>query len=191
MTPLNRCSLQRFGACWIKPLIGTVGVVELLHTMQGSGKLSTLARAIGELGRIVKTLYVLHYLDDEHYRRRILIQLNRGKGRHRLARVLFHGQRGELRQRYREGQEDQLGSLGLVLNTIILWNTRYLDAALSHLRSDGTEVNDADVVRLSPLSNAHIHVQGRYHFTKQEAARHGRLRPLTTPDPIDLGSQDR
>lgn len=171
--------------------LGTVGVVELLRTMQGSGKLSTLARAIGELGRIVKTLYVLHYLDDEHYRRRILIQLNRGKERHRLARVLFHGQRGELRQRYREGQEDQLGSLGLVLNTIILWNTRYLDAALSHLRSDGTEVNDADVVRLSPLSNAHIHVQGRYHFTMQEAARHGRLRPLTTPDPIDLGSQDR
>ncbi len=22
MTPLNRCSLQRFGACWIKPLVG-------------------------------------------------------------------------------------------------------------------------------------------------------------------------
>jgi hypothetical protein len=21
MTPLNRCSLQRFGACWIKPLL--------------------------------------------------------------------------------------------------------------------------------------------------------------------------
>jgi TnpA family transposase len=36
--------------------------------------------------------------------------------RHRLARKLFYGQRGELRQRYREGQEDQLSALGLVLN---------------------------------------------------------------------------
>jgi len=39
---------------------------------------------------------------------------NRGEGRHSLARAIFHGQRGELRQRYREGQEDQLGVLGLV-----------------------------------------------------------------------------
>jgi chromosome segregation and condensation protein ScpB len=44
--------------------------------------------------------------DDEAYRRRILVQLNRGEGRHQLARIVFHGKRGELRQRYREGQED-------------------------------------------------------------------------------------
>jgi hypothetical protein len=30
---------------------------------------------------------------------------------------------GELRQRYREGQEDQLGALGLVVNMIVFWNT--------------------------------------------------------------------
>ena len=32
-------------------------------------------RAIAELGRIAKTLYLLAYLDDEPYRRRILTQL--------------------------------------------------------------------------------------------------------------------
>jgi len=26
-------------------------------------------------------------------------------------------------QRYREGQEEQLGALGLVMNAIVLWNT--------------------------------------------------------------------
>ena len=62
--------------------------------------------ALQELGRLVKTLYLLRFIDDEGYRRRILIQLNRGEGRHQLARVIFHGRRGELRQRYREGQED-------------------------------------------------------------------------------------
>lgn len=59
-------------------------------------------------------------------------QLNHHEGRHALARVVFHGQRGELRQRYRQGQEDQLGALGLVVNAIVLWNTIYLDAALAH-----------------------------------------------------------
>ena len=46
-------------------------------------------------------------------------QLNRGEDRHKLARAVFHGKRGELRQRYREGQEDQLGALGLVVNIIM------------------------------------------------------------------------
>ena len=31
--------------------------------------------------------------------RRILVQLNRGEGRHQLARTVFHGKLGELRQR--------------------------------------------------------------------------------------------
>ena len=37
----------------------------------------------------------------------------------------------------REGQEDQLCALGLVLNAIILWNTIYMDAALDQLRGEG------------------------------------------------------
>jgi TnpA family transposase len=53
----------------------------------------------------------------------MLTPLNRGEGRHSLAREVFHGRRGELRQRYREGQEDQLGALGLVVNVLVLWNT--------------------------------------------------------------------
>jgi TnpA family transposase len=56
-------------------------------------------------------------------RRRTLNQLNRGEDRHKLARAVFHGRRGELRQRYREGQEDQLSALGVVVNIIVLWNT--------------------------------------------------------------------
>ena len=51
----------------------------------------------------------------------------------------------------RRGQEDQLGALGLVLNVIVLWNTIYMDAALSQLRTEGYSVRDEDVARLSPL----------------------------------------
>ena len=92
----------------------------MIRGLQGGGRPSTLGRAIGELGRVAKTLYLLSYLDDEAYRYRILIQLNRGESRHGVARVIFHGQRGELRQRYREGQEDQLGALSSVVNAVVL-----------------------------------------------------------------------
>ena len=128
---------------------------------------------------------LLHYISDPAYRRRSLTQLNRGEGRHRRARVVFHGQRGELRQRYRQGQEDQLGALGLVVNSIVLWNTIYRDRARTHLRTDGYALQDADIARRSPLGNAHLNVLGRYSFTLAEPLLRGEWRPFRQPDQDD------
>ncbi|MBF0333487.1 MAG: Tn3 family transposase, partial [Alphaproteobacteria bacterium] len=156
----------------------------LMRTLQTNDRPTRLARALEELGRIIKTLYLLAYIDDEAYRRRILTQLNRGEGRHQLARVVFHGKRGELRQRYREGQEDQLGALGMVVNAIILWNTIYMDVAIDQLRSEGFDVREDDVARLSPLAHEHINMLGRYAFTLPELVARGELRPLRSPNAL-------
>jgi len=153
----------------------------LTRTLQTNDRPTRLARGLQELGRLVKTLYLLRYIDDEQYRRRILVQLNRGEGRHQLARIIFHGKRGELRQRYREGQEDQLGALGIVVNLVVLWNTIYMDAALDQLRAEGHEVLAEDVARLSPLSFKHINMLGRYAFTLPDTVARGELRPLRNP----------
>jgi TnpA family transposase len=158
--------------------LGLVQAGGLMRTLQTNDRPTRLARALEELGRIIKTLYLLAYIDDEAYRRRILNQLNRGEGRHQLARVVFRGKRGELRERYREGQEDQLGALGLVVNAIILWNTIYMDAVLNQLRAEGFDVRDEDLARLSPLGHEHINMLGRYAFTLPEPVARGELRPL-------------
>ena len=161
--------------------LGTVPAAGLMRTLQIRDRPTRLARALEELGRLVKTLYLLRFIDDETYRRRILVQLNRGEGRHQLARIVFHRKRGELRQRYREGQEDQLGALGLVVNVIVLWNTIYMDAALNQLRAEGYDVQDEDVARLSPLGSDHINMLGRYTFILPDAVAQGQLRPLRDP----------
>jgi TnpA family transposase len=161
--------------------LGMVSATDIMRTLSPGDKPSVLGRAIGELGRIAKTLYLLNYVDDEAYRRRILTQLNRGEGRHALARVTFHGQKGELRQRYREGQEDQLSALGLVVNASILWNTYYMDAALTSVRLEQS-VSQEDIARLSPLCHAHINMLGRYQFSLPLSVIEGKMRPLRDPN---------
>ena len=158
--------------------LGTVSASEIMRTLHLGQNPSTLSKAVGELGRIAKTLYLLAYIDDDAYRRRILTQLNRGESRHSVARAIFHGQRGELRQRYRDGQEEQLGALGLVLNVIVLWNTLYLTEVLDYLRSNGVDVDPHDVSRLSPLKHKHINMLGRYQFALSESIKKGHLHPL-------------
>ena len=154
----------------------------IMRTLQIGDQPTQLALALADLGRIDKTIHVLNYIDDENRRRATLQQLNRTESRHSLARDVFHGKRGELRQRYREGQEDQLGALGLVVNTIVLWNTIYMDAALAEIRREETmAVLDEDVARLSPFAHDHINLLGRYNFAIPEAVTRGELRPLRKP----------
>lgn len=85
--------------------------------------------------------------------------------------------------------EDQLGSLGLVLNAVVLWTTRYIDAAVVQLRAEGHEVRDEDIARLSPLKHRNLNVLGRYSFTASTPAS-GALRPLRDPEAAELDDEE-
>ncbi|MGJ3572966.1 Tn3 family transposase, partial [Klebsiella pneumoniae] len=52
--------------------LGTIHASELIRSLLRSTRPSGLAQAIMEVGRVNKTLYLLNYIDDEDYRRRIL-----------------------------------------------------------------------------------------------------------------------
>lgn len=159
--------------------LGMVPAMGIMRTLQVDEHQTSLAQAIAEIGRIDKTIHTLNFIDDEARRRGTLLQLNLGEGRHALARDVFHGKRGELFQRYREGQEDQLSALGLVVNMIVLWNTLYMDAVLTQLRREGYPVRPEDEIRLSPFGHEHISMLGRYSFSVPESVARGELRPLT------------
>ena len=124
-------NLERVRECWADMLrvagslsTGAVRAYDLMRMFSRDGHPFGLGRAFAEYGRIAKTVHLLSFIDvDDSYRRRTSRQLTISEGRHQLGRKIFHGQRGQLRQAYREGQEDQLGALGLVLNAVVLWNT--------------------------------------------------------------------
>ena len=183
----QRISLDRIAPYWddVMRLVGSlklgrVSAMSIMRTLQVDDSPTHLAQAVAEIGRIDKTIHTLNFIDDETRRRSTLQQLNLGEGRHSLARDVFHGKRGELYQRYREGQEDQLSALGLVVNMIVLWNTIYMDAVLDQLRAEGFSVLPEDEARLSPFGHEHINMLGRYSFAVPEAVARGELRPLRT-----------
>lgn len=92
-------------------------------------------------------------------------------------------------QAYRDGMEDQLGALGLVLNAIVLWTTRYIDAAATQLKAEGHELREEDMARLSPLKHRNLNLLGRYSFTASTPPA-GALRPLRDPEVAGLEEED-
>lgn len=165
--------------------LGHVSASDLMRSLFRKNKPSGLAKALMNLGRIIKTLYLLNYIDSEEYRRHILIQLNKGESRHSLARTVYHGRRGEIYEKYREGQEDQLNALGLATNAIVLWNTLYMQAALDYLRAQGEVIKEEDEARLSPLGRKHINFLGHFSFMLPKVVTEGQLRPLNVAENLE------
>ncbi|NUW07418.1 Tn3 family transposase [Streptomyces sp. CAI-21] len=155
---------------------GAVRAYDVIRMLSRDGRPTPLGDAIAHYGRIAKTLHILRLADEPGYRRQIKVQANLQEGRHALARKIFHGRAGQLYQRYQDGMEDQIGALGYVLNALVLFNTRYMDAAVTQLRADGFDVRDEDVARLSPFVRHHVNVLGRYSFQLPDLP--GGLRPL-------------
>ena len=114
---------------------------------------------------------MLGYVDSKETDAAPFTQLNRQESRHRLARRVCHGDRGEIRKAYRQEQEEQLGALGLTIQ-----------AALDQLTHEGWDMSQADIARVSPLAFKHINFLGRYAFDLPQAIAEGALRPLRNPN---------
>ena len=113
------------------------------------------------LGRLERTLFTLDWIEDPELRRGTSRELNKGKSRNSLARAVFIHRLGEIRDRTYENQQHRASGLNLLVTAIILWNTRYLDRAITALRAV-EEVPDEILAHLSPLGWEHVNLTGDY-----------------------------
>ena len=161
--------------------IGWVTASLFIGKLQAYPRQNALARALQEYGKLIKTIFVLRYVESEDYRRRIKTQLNKGEALHALRRLLFFGNEGKIRGKQEEAQTNQAGCLNLLTNAAIVWNTVYMAKVLEALREQSYDVDEDDLRRLSPARYEHINPYGKYRFELDKALPHGHLRPLREP----------
>ncbi len=137
-----------------------------------------LLRTLQEYGRLVKTNFILRYLNSEDYRRRINTQLNKGEKLHDLRRFLFFAHLGLIRHQQDENLANQSACLTLVTNAVVAWNTIYMQAVIEQLSVEGLKIDETDFVHLSPARYEHINPYGRYEFDVAKTFSRQELRPL-------------
>lgn len=102
-----------------------------------------------------------------------------------LALNICHGKKGTIHHAYWDGMEE-LGSLGLVVNAVVLWT---IDAAVAGFRREGTNIRDEDVARVCLPNHKNWNVVlGRYSFTTSQPG--DGLQPLRDPDAVGLDEDD-
>ena len=140
----------------------TVAPSMILKRLSASSKSSELAKALRELGRIERTLFLIEWYSSPGLRRRCQTGLNKGEAAHKLKRADFFHERGEIRDRSFDSQAFRASDLNLVVSAIVYWNTAYLSKATAHLRQRGRNIPDDLLKHVSPLSWEHINLIGIY-----------------------------
>jgi TnpA family transposase len=161
--------------------LGWVTASLFISKLQAYPRQNSLTRALQEYGRLIKTIFILHYLQSEEYRRRINAQLNKGEALHALRRFLFFANEGKVRRKDAEEQLNQASCLNLMTNAVVAWNTIYMMAALDALTAEGYAVEGDDLVHLSPARYEHINPYGKYRFELGAEWSRTTLRPLRHP----------
>ena len=155
---------------------GTVSASLMLRKLGAYPRQNGLARALRELGRLQRTQYILDWLNNPDLRRRTTAGLNKGEARNALARAVFFNRLGEIRDRSFEHQRYRASGLNLVTAAIVLWNTVYLERAITTLSAQDPTLDLTLVQHLSPLGWEHINLTGNY--TWRNPIKPGRYRTL-------------
>jgi TnpA family transposase len=161
--------------------LGWVTASLFISKLKSFPQQNELTSSFAEYGRMIKTIFILHYLMNQPYRRKINSQLNKGERLHDLRRFLFFAHQGAIRQRHEEELTNQASCLNLITNAVVTWNTLYMEAAINQLRSEGSQISDEDINRLSPTRYEHVNPYGIYPFDIEKESKRRSLRPLRKP----------
>jgi TnpA family transposase len=134
--------------------------------------------ALRELGRIERTLFILVWPQRVELLRRVHTGLNKGEARNSLARAVFFYRLGEIRDRSFEHQQYRASGLTLVTAAIALWNTVYLERAVTALRENGHAFDPVLRKHLSPLGWGHLNLTGDYQWRNTAKLGKSKFRPL-------------
>lgn len=163
---------------------GHVAPSAMLKKLSAYERQNRLDLALQECGRIVRTLFMIDWLETPELRRRCHAGLNKSEQRHFLAGQVCTYRQGRLADRSREALEYRASGLNLVIAAIVHWNSTYMADAADYLRSSGVPMTDALLAHTSPVGWEHIAFSGD--FLRDRAAV-----PLTARRPLNLARDRR
>ena len=141
---------------------------ELFRRLNSYSKQHALYRALKSFGQIIKSIFILRYLDDVPLRQAIEHQLSKIEQSHRFTRAVSVGSPREFVQTEKQEQEIAEACRRLVKNSIICWNYLYLSQKNADCDNHDREVLLEAVTNGSVISWRHVNLLGEYDFSDEK-----------------------
>jgi TnpA family transposase len=121
-------------------------------------------RANRDLGRLLKTEFLLGYLSEPQLRSRIRRGLLKVEQLHALARDVYYGRRGRINARELHEQMNSCSCLTLILACVIYWQAKEISRVVRWCqpKDDEEKIDVALLKYVSPIEWANVILYGQY-----------------------------
>lgn len=160
---------------------GRVTASLFISKLQAYPRQNNLTYVLQAYGQLIKTNFILRYLQSQPLRRRIHGQLNKGEEMNGLRAWLCFGSEGIIRRQQQEEQTESARCLTIVTSCVLLWNTVYIQDVLRQLQKEGYPIDEAHFEYLSPGRFEHVNRLGKYSFSTPALFDSTHRRPLRNP----------
>ncbi len=148
---------------------GTVMPSTILRKLGNYSRKNRLYQVFRELGRVVRTRFLLRYISDRPLRQQITASTNKVETYHDFQQWIRFGNEGLLAENDPIEMEKHLKFTQLVANAVMLSNVLDMSAAIRQLMATGYLVTTQAVAELSPYLRQHIHRYGEWSVNLADA----------------------
>jgi TnpA family transposase len=137
---------------------------QIVSKLSAYKKLNPTLKALIAFDEIIKTDYLLDYIDNKEVREVVQGSLNRGESYHQLSATIAKVSGGRMLNGKTEIELDiNAESIRLIANAVIFYNATILSALHQHYRTVNPE-KAKEILRFSPVAWQHINFIGKYEF---------------------------
>jgi len=157
---------------------------QLLKRLSSYSRQHPLYRALKAFGQIIKTIYILQYIDDLLLRQAVEKQLNKMESANKFEKAVFYGNNQEFQQETKEEQLIAEGCKRLIANAIICWNYLYISQKLADVKTeDEQKILISRIKQGSIITWQHINLHGEFDFSDENIRNSF---PFSLPKILDL-----
>ena len=149
----------------------------ILQKINSYNRDNGIAKGLKEIGRILKTKYILEYFSNKELQKEVQRILNKGESINSVGRLIFFGKHGRLNESTIEKQLEKVSCLNILISILVVWNSRYLEKVYGVVKTE--KWFDLERFKeVSPLGTDHINFLGKYIFENKKILTDDGLRPL-------------
>jgi len=142
--------------------LGKVTASAILRRLGTFSKKNKIYFAFRELGKVVRTLFLLDYIDDVEVRKVIHAATNKSEEFNQFVKWAFFGGEGIIQENVLHEQRKVVKYSHLVANLVILHNVEGMTRALNGLQQEGHILTSELLSGLAPYRTAHVNRFGDY-----------------------------
>ena len=152
---------------------GAILPSDILRRLSSHSRKNKLYFALRELGRVIRTLFLLRYVSEPELRLTINAATNKSERFNEFVQWISFGGDNVIAENIRDEQRKFIKYNHLVANVLAFHNMVSMTKAVDSLKADGREIPHEVLAAITPYQTSHINRFGQY-----------QLQSRRTPEPL-------